>query len=32
MGEGWRLGEDEIGLGLLFPSFDVLKIAPLLEI
>jgi hypothetical protein len=30
MGEGWRLGEDEIGLGLLFPSSDVVKIAPLL--
>ena len=28
MGEGWRLGEDEIGLGLLFPSSDVVKIAP----
>jgi hypothetical protein len=30
MGEGWRLGEDEIGLGLLFPFSDVVKIAPLL--
>ena len=32
MGEGWRLGEDEIGLGLLFPSSDVVKIAPPLKI
>jgi hypothetical protein len=28
MGEGWRLGEDEMGLGLLFPFSDVVKIAP----